>query len=50
VVVSGPAAFNVAVAEMLEAQCGVDANAITIVEVAGDVVEVAGDNVESTSA
>jgi len=31
VVVSGPAAFNVAVAEMLEAQCQVDPDAITIV-------------------
>ena len=30
VVVSGPAPFNVAVAEMLEAQCEVDPTAITI--------------------
>jgi NAD(P)H-flavin reductase len=32
VVVSGPASFNVAVTKMLEAQCRVDPNAITIVE------------------
>ena len=32
VVVSGPASFNVAVAEMLESQCQVDPDAITIVE------------------
>lgn len=47
VVVSGPAAFNVAVANMLEAQCGVAPDAITIVDASGDPPPAASDDAKA---